>query len=70
MATDEKQQLALRTDRLAALLGGLKRDDPRRAEIIDEILRLSLLSAAAKGQAWLNSSIDAALNVETTSASQ
>ena len=51
MAKDEKQQLALEMDRLAAVLGGLKRDDPRRAEIIDEIVRLSLLSAAAKRRA-------------------
>jgi hypothetical protein len=47
--TDERQ-LTERMNNLANRLAGLGPNDPRRAEIINEITRLSLLSASLKRQ--------------------
>ena len=53
MQDDEKrpiQQLGRRMDALAGEIVVLKRDDPRRAEIINEVSRLGILRASLKGK--------------------
>jgi hypothetical protein len=44
----DEHQLTERMNRLAAELAGLEANDPRRAEIINEIARLSRVSASIK----------------------
>jgi hypothetical protein len=51
MADNEKSQLTERMNKLAGELANLDPDDPRWAEIVREMSRLSLLSASAKGRA-------------------
>jgi hypothetical protein len=48
MAGKEETQLTERMNNLASELARLGLNDPRRAEIINEITRLSLLSASLK----------------------
>ena len=48
MADNDEHRLTERMNNLAGKLAGLDPNDPRRAEIIKEITRLSLLSASRK----------------------
>ena len=48
MATDDKDQLTERMNALAEEMASLKPNDRRRAEIVKELSRLSLLSASAR----------------------
>jgi hypothetical protein len=48
MANNDENQLTERMNSLAGELAVLELNDPRRAEIINEITRLSLLSASRK----------------------
>jgi hypothetical protein len=48
MANYDERRLTERMNNLAGELAELDRNDPRRAEIINEITRLSLLSASRK----------------------
>jgi hypothetical protein len=48
MAGKEETQLTERMNNLASELASLDPSDPRRAEIVNEITRLSLLSASRK----------------------
>ena len=50
MANSDQTQLTERMNKLAGELANLDPDDPRRAEIVNELSRLSLLSASAKGR--------------------
>jgi hypothetical protein len=48
MGDNEEIQLTQHMNNLASELGRLDLNDPRRAEIVNEITRLSLLSASRK----------------------
>jgi hypothetical protein len=48
MGDNEEIQLTQRMNNLASELASLDLNDPRRAEIVNEITRLSLLSASRK----------------------
>jgi hypothetical protein len=48
MSNNDEGQFTERMNSLAGELAGLDLSDPRRAEIIKEITRLSLLSASRK----------------------
>jgi hypothetical protein len=48
MADTNERQLTERMNNLASELASLDLSDPRRAEIVNEITRLSLLSASRK----------------------
>jgi hypothetical protein len=50
MTDDNRIELTERMNQLAAELTGLSLNDPRRAEIVNELTRLSLLSAYLKGR--------------------
>jgi hypothetical protein len=50
MEKDEQEAVTEGMNRLAAEIAALDANDPRRAEIIKELSRLSLLSASAKEQ--------------------
>ena len=50
MADNDERRLTERMNNLAGELANLDPDDPRWAEIVREMSRLSLLSASAKGR--------------------
>jgi hypothetical protein len=50
MGDNEEIQLNQRMNNLASQLANLDLSDPRRADIINEITRLSLISASLKRQ--------------------
>ena len=50
MANNDERQLTERMNKLAGELANLDPDDSRWAEIVQELSRLSLLSASLKGQ--------------------